>query len=60
MLLGIHDPFVPFENLFCALFLGGIWDTLQRLLTPASKGDTTAVKGDTAKNGKTDSAKKKE
>ncbi|XP_035229280.1 trimeric intracellular cation channel type 1B.1-like [Stegodyphus dumicola] len=56
MLLGIHDPFVPFENLFCALFFGGIWDTLARLLTPASKGDQTSVKGDTAKNGKTDSA----
>lgn len=59
MLLGIHDPFVPFENLFCAIFLGGIWDTLQRLLTPA-KGDQSAVKSDAAKNGKTDSAKKKE
>ncbi|KAI5636069.1 TRIC channel domain-containing protein [Phthorimaea operculella] len=32
ILLGIHDPFVPFENLFCALFLGGIWDTLAKLL----------------------------
>ncbi|KYQ46241.1 Trimeric intracellular cation channel type B, partial [Trachymyrmex zeteki] len=31
ILLGIHDPFVPFENLFCALFLGGIWDSLARL-----------------------------
>ncbi|XP_054723926.1 trimeric intracellular cation channel type 1B.1-like, partial [Uloborus diversus] len=60
MLLGIHDPFVPFENLFCALFLGGIWDTLARLLTPASKGDQTSVKSDAAKNGKADSAKKKE
>ncbi|XP_053614862.1 trimeric intracellular cation channel type 1B.1 [Plodia interpunctella] len=32
ILLGIHDPFVPFENLFCALFLGGVWDSLARLL----------------------------
>lgn len=32
ILLGIHDPFVPFENLFCALFLGGIWDGLAKLL----------------------------
>lgn len=32
ILLGIHDPFVPFENLFCALFLGGIWDSLAKLL----------------------------
>lgn len=60
MLLGIHEPFVPFENLFCALFLGGIWDTLARLLTPASKGDQTSVKADVSKNGKTDAAKKKE
>lgn len=60
MLLGIQDPFVPFENLFCAIFLGGLWDTLQRLLTPASKGDQTTVRGAAEKNGKTDSAKKKE
>lgn len=32
ILLGIHDPFVPFENLFCALFLGGIWDSLAKLV----------------------------
>lgn len=31
ILLGIHDPFVPFENLFCALFLGGIWDSLAKV-----------------------------
>lgn len=27
ILLGIHDPFSPFENLICALCFGGIWDT---------------------------------
>jgi len=32
LLLGIHDPFVPFENLFCALFLGGLFDAVQRAL----------------------------
>lgn len=32
ILLGIHDPFIPFENLFCALFMGGIWDSLAKLL----------------------------
>lgn len=32
MLLGIHDPFLPFENLFCALFFGGIWDTLANFI----------------------------
>ncbi|GIZ01454.1 trimeric intracellular cation channel type 1B.1 [Caerostris extrusa] len=59
MLLGIHDPFVPFENLFCAIFLGGIWDTLARLLTPASKGDHTSTKSDTAKDGKQNPQRKK-
>ena len=33
LLLGIHDPFVPFENLFCAVFMGGIWDALKRATT---------------------------
>uniref|UniRef100_A0A6M2DYF8 Putative trimeric intracellular cation channel type b n=1 Tax=Xenopsylla cheopis TaxID=163159 RepID=A0A6M2DYF8_XENCH len=32
ILLGIHDPFTPFENLFSALFFGGIWDSLAKLL----------------------------
>ena len=32
MLLGIHDPFLPFENLFCALFFAGIWDTLSNFI----------------------------
>ncbi|KAG8237639.1 hypothetical protein J437_LFUL013617 [Ladona fulva] len=38
VLLGIHDPFLPFENLFCALFLGGIWDSLQRVLGGGKAG----------------------
>ena len=32
MLIGIHDPFIPFENLTCALFFGGIWDALGHAL----------------------------
>ena len=32
MLLGIHDPFLPFENLICAIFFGGIWDTLANFM----------------------------
>ena len=32
MLLGIHDPFLPFENLFCALFMGNIWDALAHVI----------------------------
>lgn len=31
LLLGIHDPFGPFENLFCALVFGGIWDSVAKL-----------------------------
>lgn len=26
MILGIHEPMLPFENLICALFFGGIFD----------------------------------
>jgi len=32
MLLGIGDPFLPMENLFCAIFMGGVWDSLARTL----------------------------
>lgn len=32
ILLGIHDPFLPFENLCCAIFFGGIWDSLAKIL----------------------------
>jgi trimeric intracellular cation channel len=32
LLLGIHDPFGPFENLFCAFAFGGVWDSLAKLL----------------------------
>lgn len=33
ILLGIHDPFVPFENLICAIFFGGIWDSLSKIFS---------------------------
>ncbi|XP_076343712.1 trimeric intracellular cation channel type 1B.1-like isoform X2 [Tachypleus tridentatus] len=59
LLLGIYDPFIPFENLFCAIFMGGVWDALGRAL-PAGKGDHTATKVDITKNGKTESGKKKD
>jgi hypothetical protein len=49
LLLGIHDPFVPFENLFCAVFMGGMVDALKRAVTKepeASAGDAkNHVKG---------------
>lgn len=31
MLLAISDPFLPFENIFCALFMGGLWDALANM-----------------------------
>ncbi|VDK24936.1 unnamed protein product [Anisakis simplex] len=30
ILLNVQDPFAPFENLFCAVFMGGIWDAMSR------------------------------
>jgi hypothetical protein len=33
---------VPFENLFCALFLGGIWDALAKLLGRVGNKDEKA------------------
>ncbi|XP_050331255.1 trimeric intracellular cation channel type 1B.1-like [Bactrocera neohumeralis] len=32
ILLGTHDPFLPLENLSCAIFFGGIWDSLAKIL----------------------------
>lgn len=37
LLLGIHDPFAPFENLFCAVFMGGMWDALRRAVVREPK-----------------------
>nr|CAG4644132.1 EOG090X09U3 [Lepidurus arcticus] len=53
MLLGINDPFLPFENLCCAVFFGGIWDTLGRAVGVKSPTDATGTpaKADAAKNG---------
>lgn len=46
ILLGIHDPFLPFENLFGALFFGGIWDSLAKILgrNQAKEGDGKEAK----------------
>ncbi|KAK6057378.1 hypothetical protein COOONC_05107 [Cooperia oncophora] len=30
LLLGVTDPFAPIENLFCAVFMGGIYDALYK------------------------------
>ncbi|KAK3091179.1 hypothetical protein FSP39_017739 [Pinctada imbricata] len=37
LLLGIHDPFAPFENLFCAIFMGGMWDAMKRAVVSEGK-----------------------
>lgn len=41
ILLGIVDPFVPLENLFCAVFMGGMWDAMRRAVKaePAKEED---------------------
>lgn len=46
ILLGIHDPFLPLENLCCAIFFGGIWDSLAKILGrgQAKDGDSKDVK----------------
>jgi len=59
LLLGIHDPFLPFENLFCAIFMGGVWDSLARIMGKAPQ-DPNNPKIDLSRNGKSDAAKKKE
>lgn len=43
LLLGIHDPFAPFENLFCAVFMGGMWDAMRRAVTKAETKEETDV-----------------
>ena len=57
ILLNIHDPFVPFENLSCTLCFGGIWDTLGRLV--GGKKDINGEAGGKAET-KSELAKKKE
>ncbi|XP_065560433.1 trimeric intracellular cation channel type 1B.1-like [Artemia franciscana] len=58
LLLGIHDPFLPFENLFCAVFMGGIFDAMQRAVS--GKVAATADKNAAEKNGKAELSKKNE
>ncbi|KAI1290097.1 Trimeric intracellular cation channel type A [Halotydeus destructor] len=57
MVLGIHDPFLPFENLFCAIFMGGIWDALARIVA-AKKDDKDNPKIDLTRS--SEAAKKKD
>lgn len=60
ILLGIHDPFLPFENLACALCFGGIWDTLSEFLTAKTSTENGMLKTEISRNGKTEISKKKD
>jgi len=46
ILLGIHDPFIPFENLICAFLFGGAWDSLARFFGkgPVKEGEAKDAK----------------
>ena len=46
LLLGITDPFIPFENLFCAIFFGGVWDSMQRAVGGGPKNADAAAKSE--------------
>ncbi|XP_057333416.1 trimeric intracellular cation channel type 1B.1 [Microplitis mediator] len=47
ILLGIHDPFVPFENLICQIFFGGLMDRFTKLF---GRGQAKDEKADAKKN----------
>ena len=47
LLLGITDPFIPFENLFCAVCMGGVFDVIQE--TFYGKPKTAEENGDAVK-----------
>ncbi|CAI9726718.1 trimeric intracellular cation channel type B-like [Octopus vulgaris] len=50
LLFGIHDPFVPFENLFCAIFLGGMWDAMRRAISSSKSSDDSGKSKTEKKN----------
>ena len=52
VVLGIHDPFAPLENLFCAIFMGGMWDALRRATVkkPAEEDETKDPRADVIKS----------
>lgn len=60
ILLGITDPFAPLENLFCAVFMGGIWDAMKKAILGEAKEDTTEGKGETISKSKDEKTIKKE
>ena len=46
ILLGIHDPFAPFENIFCALFMGGLADAISRAFGAKVAGESEKSGGE--------------
>jgi trimeric intracellular cation channel len=42
--IGTHDPFVPMENIICAVFFGGLVDSLRRVTTGG--GTSRPLSGD--------------
>ncbi|CAB55030.2 Trimeric intracellular cation channel type 1B.1 [Caenorhabditis elegans] len=49
VILHVTDPFAPIENLFCAIFMGGIWDAVSRAL--AASRDRRAAGAHSNENG---------
>ena len=49
ILLGIHDPFAPFENIFCALFMGGLADAISRAFGAKVGGEGEKAGGESSK-----------
>ena len=37
LIAGIHNPFLLFERFVCAIFFGGIFDAIRRVVTAAAK-----------------------
>ncbi|PRD22423.1 UNVERIFIED_CONTAM: Trimeric intracellular cation channel type A [Trichonephila clavipes] len=58
ILFGIHNWFVPFEKLFCVIFLGGLWDKLGHVHISANKNSRTFIRKE--RNVKIEWMKKKE
>lgn len=56
-LLNVHDPFAPFENLFCAIFMGGIWDAMSRAIMASRERRAVSQK---AENGTLPEPKKEQ
>ncbi|XP_055351297.1 trimeric intracellular cation channel type 1B.1-like [Paramacrobiotus metropolitanus] len=53
LVLHMNDPFQPIENLFCAVFMGGVWDALSRAVQVSrEKAAEKAANGEVDKKNK--------